>query len=164
MKYLYPIMIAITLLTNQILAQQAGSQQTEEKQVIATARGFFDSINIKNQASGKYNQVVTEDFFIFELGKKYTIDGLINLFKSGDREWISTEWKLSNFRISLDTKSAHASFENHGVFYYKQNGKTFRSDLKWLESAYMVRAGNQWKIKFFQSDRASEKTVETDQP
>ena len=81
MKYLYPIMIATTLLTNQILAQQAGSQQTEEKQVIATARGFFDSINIKNQASGKYNQVVTEDFFIFELGKKYTIDGLINLFK-----------------------------------------------------------------------------------
>lgn len=165
MKILYTLAICTAFMQSLFMqsltsASAPNSLDTTEEQVVATAKNFFNTIDIKNQSSEKYREVVTDDFLIFELGKQYTIDGLVKLFESDDREWISTKWTLSDFRISLDTNSAHASFQNHGVFRFKKNGKTYRSDLHWLESAYMIREGKSWKIRFFQSNRASEKTVE----
>ena len=88
------------------------------------------------------------------------MDELVELFQTGGRQWISTDWKLSDFRVSLDENSAHASYVNTGVFYFEQDGKQFRSDIKWLESVYLVRQGDQWKIKFLQSDDVSRETKE----
>lgn len=129
-------------------------------QVIEVVNHFFEGLKIKNQASKKYRQYITDDFFIFEMGKKYSMKELAELFQTDDRQWISTDWKLSDFRVSLDENSAHASYVNTGVFYFNQDGKKFRSDLKWLESVYLVKRGDQWKIKFLQSDDVSRKTEE----
>ena len=129
-------------------------------QVIEVINQFFTGLKIKNQATQQYRQHITDDFFIFEMGKKYSMDELMELFQTGDREWISTDWKLSDFRVSLDENSAHASYVNTGVFYFKQDGKKFRSDLKWLESVYLVRQGDRWRIRFLQSDDVSRETKE----
>ena len=61
---------------------------------------------------------------------------------------------------SLSIRTPHASYVNTGVFYYEEDGKKFRSDLKWLESVYMVKRNDQWKIKFLQSDDVSRETTE----
>jgi len=129
-------------------------------QVIEVVNRFFEGLKIKNQASKKYLKCVTDDFFIFEMGKKYSMKELVELFQRDDRQWISTDWKLSDFRVSLDENSAHVSYVNTGVFYFNQDGKKFRSDLKWLESVYLVKRGDQWKMKFLQSDDVSRKTEE----
>lgn len=129
-------------------------------QVIEVVNRFFEGLKIKNQASRKYLKYVTDDFFIFEMGKKYSMKELVELFQRDDRQWISTDWKLGDFRVSLDENSAHVSYVNTGVFYFNQDGKKFRSDLKWLESVYLVKRGDQWKIKFLQSDDVSRKTEE----
>ena len=129
-------------------------------QVVQVVNQFFEGLKIKNQASKKYRQHITDDFFIFEMGKKYSMDELVDLFQRGDRQWISTDWKLSDFRVSLDENSAHASYVNTGIFYFEQDGKKFRSDLQWLESVYLVKRGDQWKIKFLQSDDVSRNTEE----
>lgn len=129
-------------------------------QVIGVINRFFEGLKIKNQASKKYRQHITDDFFIFEMGKKYSMKELVELFQKDDRQWVSTDWKLSEFRVSLDENSAHVSYVNTGVFYFNQDGKKFRSDLKWLESVYLVKRGDQWKMKFLQSDDVSRKTEE----
>ena len=131
-------------------------------QVVQVVNRFFEGLKIKNQASKKYRQCITDDFFIFEMGKKYSMDELVGLFQAGDRQWISTDWKLSDFRVSLDENSAHASYVNTGVFYFERDGKKFRSDLKWLESVYLVKRGDQWKMKFLQSDDVSRNTEEVE--
>ena len=131
-----------------------------EEEIIQVVNRFFDGLKIKNQKLKQYRRVITDDFFIYEMGKKYSIEELINLFQTPNRKWISTDWKFSEFRVSLDQNSAHASYVNTGVFYYEEDGKKFRSDLKWLESVYMVKSSNQWKIKFLQSDDVSRETTE----
>ena len=140
----------------------ADDQQDDPRigQVIEVVNRFFKGLKIKNQSSKKYRQQVTDDFFIYEMGKKYTLNELLDLFQTADRQWISTDWKLSDFRVSLDENSAHASYVNTGIFFFEKDGKQFRSDLKWLESVYLVKRGNQWKIKFLQSDEASRTTKE----
>lgn len=135
-------------------------QNTKENDVIQVVNRFFNGLKIKNQKSKLYRQVITDDFFIYEMGKKYSMEELIQLFHTQNRKWISTAWKLSEFRVSLDQNSAHASYVNTGVFYYEEDGKKFRSDLKWLESVYMVKRNDQWKIKFLQSDDVARETTE----
>ena len=135
-------------------------QNTKENDVVQVVNQFFNGLKIKNQKSKLYRQVITDDFFIYEMGKKYSMEELIQLFHTQNRKWISTDWKLSEFRVSLDQNSAHASYVNTGVFYYQEDGKKFRSDLKWLESVYMVKRNGQWKIKFLQSDDVSRETTE----
>ena len=135
-------------------------QNTKENDVIQVVNRFFNGLKIKNQKLKLYRQVITDDFFIYEMGKKYSMEELIQLFHTQNRKWISTAWKLSEFRVSLDQNSAHASYVNTGVFYYEEDGKKFRSDLKWLESVYMVKRNDQWKIKFLQSDDVARETTE----
>ena len=120
----------------------------DEAQVKQVANGFFSALEIRNQPKKLFGEYVTDDFLIFEMGKKYTLDELIESFHAGDREWISTRWVLSDFRISRDENSAHASYLNTGKFLYREEGKTFWSDLQWLESVYLVRQDGKLKIHF----------------
>ena len=64
---------------------------------------FFNGLKIKNQKSKLYRQVITDDFFIFEMGKKYSMEELIN-YSTLRIENAITDWKLSEFRsLSIRT-------------------------------------------------------------
>ena len=138
------------------------SKPLEEPQVKQVVNGFFSALEIGNQPKKLFGEYVTDDFLIFEMGRKYTLKELLESFHAGDREWISTRWVLSDFRISLDQHSAHASYLNTGKFLYREEGKTFRSDLQWLESVYLVRRSGKLKIHFLQSDDIEKKVTEID--
>jgi hypothetical protein len=133
--------------------------ETEVKQVV---NGFFSALEIRNQPKNLFGEYVIDDFLIFEMGTKLTLRELLELFHTGDREWISSRWVLSDFRISLDKNSAHASYLNTGEFIYGENGKIFRSNLTWLESVYLIRQDGKLKIRFLQSDDIEKNVTEVD--
>ena len=119
--------------------------------------------NIKNYDKELLSQKVTDDFIIYEMGDKFTLNEFTDFIESaGFLGWESTEWFLSDFTISIDNNSAHASYLNVGVFIYPNPYAPeilLKENKQWLESIFIVREGEDLKIKFLQSDEIYSKVT-----
>ena len=131
-------------------------EQLTEKMIIDHINEFFNALNIKNYDKTLLSQKVTSDFIIYEMGDKFTLNEFTDFIESaGYLGWESTEWFLSDFTISIDKNSAHASYLNVGVFIYPNPYAPqvlLKENKQWLESIFIVREGEDLKIKFLQSD------------
>ena len=63
-----------------------------------------------------------------------------------------TSWTLSEFDISLDNNSAHVSYINRGIF---KHGDEMSARLHWMESAYLIKRTDGYKIRFLNSNVVS---------
>ena len=131
-------------------------EQLTEEMIVDHINEFFNALNIKNYNKELLSQKVTSDFIIYEMGDKFTLNEFTDFIESaGYLGWKSTEWFLSDFTISMDKNSAHASYLNIGVFIYPNpyaSDVLLKENKQWLESVYIVREGEDLKIKFLQSD------------
>ena len=131
-------------------------ERLTEEMIIDHINEFFSVLNIKNYNKDLLSQTVTSDFIIYEMGDKFTLNEFTDFIESaGYLGWESTEWFLSDFTISIDSNSAHASYLNTGVFIYPNPYAPdilLKENKQWLESIYVVREGEDLKIKFLQSD------------
>ena len=131
-------------------------EQLTEEMIVDHIYEFFNALNIKNYNKELLSQKVTSDFIIYEMGDKFTLNEFTDFIESaGYLGWESTEWFLSDFTISMDKNSAHASYLNIGVFIYPNpyaSDVLLKENKQWLESVYIVREGEDLKIKFLQSD------------
>ena len=94
-------------------------EQLTEEIIVDHINEFFNALNIKNYNKELLSQKVTSDFIIYEMGDKFTLNEFTDFIESaGYLGWESTEWFLSDFTISIDKNSAHASYLNIGVFIY----------------------------------------------
>jgi len=131
-------------------------ERLAEEMIIEHINEFFNVLNIKNYNKDLLSQKVTSDFIIYEMGDKFTLNEFTDFIESaGYLGWESTEWFLSDFTVSIDSNSAHASYLNTGVFIYPNpyaSDILLKENKQWLESIYVVREGEDLKIKFLQSD------------
>ena len=131
-------------------------ERLTEEMIIDHINEFFNILNIKNYNKDLLSQKVTSDFIIYEMGDKFTLNEFTDFIESaGYLGWESTEWFLSDFTISIDSNSAHASYLNTGVFIYPNPYAAdilLKENKQWLESIFVVREGEDLKIKFLQSD------------
>ena len=131
-------------------------ERLTEEMITDHINEFFNVLNIKNYDKGLLSQKVTSDFIIYEMGDKFTLNEFTDFIESaGYLGWESTEWFLSDFTISIDSNSAHASYLNTGVFIYPNPYALdilLKENKQWLESIFVVREGEDLKIKFLQSD------------
>ena len=75
---------------------------------------FFDVLSVENPDKDKLYDLVTDDYFIFENQKKYTMKEFIDFVNTF--QIVENNWELSNFKIDTDQNSAHASLRNVGKF------------------------------------------------
>ena len=154
-RFLVLLLIPLFSFSQQQLAEDFQEQITEEM-IIDHVNEFFNALNIKNYNKDLLSQKVTDDFIIFEMGDKFTLNEFTDFIESaGFLGWESTEWFLSDFTISIDNNSAHASYLNIGVFVYPNPHAPeilLKENKQWLESIFVVREGEDLKIKFLQSD------------
>ena len=138
-------------------------EKLTEEMVIEHVNEFFNVLNIKNYNKTLLSQKVTSDFIIYEMGDKFTLNEFTDFIESaGYLGWESTEWFLSDFTISIDNNSAHASYLNVGVFIYPNPYAPeilLKENKQWLESIFIVREGEDLKIKFLQSDEIYSKVT-----
>ena len=131
-------------------------ERLTEEMIIDHINEFFSALNIKNYNKDLLSHTVTSDFIIYEMGDKFTLNEFTDFIESaGYLGWESTEWFLSDFTISIDNNSAHASYLNTGVFIYPNPYALeilLKENKQWLESIFVVREGEDLKIKFLQSD------------
>tara|TARA_A100001015_G_scaffold173733_1_gene193113 strand:- start:292 stop:801 length:510 start_codon:yes stop_codon:yes gene_type:complete len=154
-RFLFFLLIPLLSFSQEQLAEDLEGQFTEEM-IIDHISGFFNALNIKNYNKNLLSQKVTSDFIIYEMGDKFTLNEFIDFIESaGYLGWESTEWFLSDFTISIDSNSAHASYLNTGVFVYPNpyaKEVLLKENKQWLESVFIIREGEDLKIKFLQSD------------
>ena len=150
---------AIFLLMCLVVYQPRAQDAVNEEAAVAALRGFFDALSVENYPNPRMNQFITHDFLIFEMGAAFDWSRFeAFLDDAGYENWISTEWRFSEMRVSLGDDSAHISYKNTGEFVYPhpdEPGQALIERNVWLESAYLVTEAGALKLKFLQSDNIS---------
>ncbi len=101
---------------------------------------------IKNKDVAKMNSVTTPDFILFEDGKVWNNDSLINFlntFKS-----FQGNWTFKYMKVSIDALSGNMIYQNHGDFVMNDTTKV---QLDWIESATFRKVDGSWKMNFLHS-------------
>ena len=161
MKSVLQIMGALVI----SFAATASTAETRPDAVTAveTLEGFFAAFSVEHYPNPEINKWITDDFLIFEMGEAFDWASFSAfLDAAGYADWLSTEWRFSDIRVSLSEGAAHISYVNEGEFVYpdpEDRNQLLRESNRWLESVYLVRAGERFKIKFLQSDNVTRKVV-----
>jgi len=138
------------------------SNQTDitEQEVKDKFDEFFGVLSVNNPDKNKLYELVTDDYFIFENQKKYTMEEFIEFVSTF--KTLEDNWELSDFEIDIDKNSAHASLRNVGKFLVETDSGNVIMDFDWLESAYLVREGGELKFDFYFSDAIKESVTKVD--
>ena len=151
------LLILLLLLTSCVSSNQNDITEEEVKNKLYE---FFDVLSIDNPDKNKLYDLVTDDYFIFENQKKYSMEefiAFVNTFKI-----IENNWELSDFEIDIDKNSAHVSLRNIGKFLVETDSGNVIMDFDWLESAYLVREEGELKFDFYFSDAVKESVTKVE--
>lgn len=151
------LLILLLLLTSCVSSNQSDITEEEVKNKLYE---FFDVLSIDNPDKNKLYDLVTDDYFIFENQKKYSMEefiAFVNTFKI-----IENNWELSDFEIDIDKNSAHVSLRNIGKFLVETDSGNVIMDFNWLESAYLVRDEGELKFDFYFSDAVKENVTKVE--
>jgi len=96
-----------------------------EDQAISVLKGFFTAMDIDKLGSDLVYDYTTTDFVIYEMGEKYDLESFLDIIKSHFKKgYISTQWSLYDFKVSIDSNTAHISYSNKGKFTFIEDGIT----------------------------------------
>jgi hypothetical protein len=133
-----------------------------EDQAISVLKEFFNAIDIDNLGNKLVYDHVTKDFVIYEMGEKYDLGSFLNVIKIHFKKgYVSTDWSLYDFKVSIDNNTAHISYFNKGKFVFIENGVKKEENILWMESVYMKYEEEKLKLSFLQSDDISREVIES---
>ena len=133
-----------------------------EDQAISVLKEFFNAIDIDNLGNKLVYDHVTKDFVIYEMGEKYDLGSFLNVIKTHFKKgYVSTDWSLYDFKVSIDNNTAHISYFNKGKFVFIENGVKKEENILWMESVYMKYEEEKLKLSFLQSDDISREVIES---
>ena len=145
------LLLSLTL----ILSANAWAEAITEQEVIDKVNQFFELLDLEVYQKEKVLTILTDDFQIFEMGKPWNMNEFDEFLQEASKTTLTTDWGLSNFVVSIDENSAHASYINDGIFKTIDNESVISN---WLESVYLVKEKGELKLKFLQSDLVSRET------
>ena len=131
------------------IQKKISNQEVEDK-----VYEFFETLSVKNSDKEKLYDLITDDYYIFENHKKYTMQEFLEFVSTFNI--LEDNWVLTNFDINTDYNSAHVTLNNKGEFIVQNlNGKV-KMEFEWLESAYLIKENGELKFKFYFSDTVNE--------
>jgi len=134
-----------------------------EDQAISVLKGFFTALDIDNLGKELVYDFTTSDFVIYEMGEKYDLPSFLNVIKTHFKKgYISTDWSLYDFKVSIDDNTAHISYFNKGKFIFIDKGVKKEENIVWMESVYLKYEDEELKLSFLQSDDISREVIQAD--
>lgn len=122
------------------------AQKSDEKEKVNhVLTRFFDGISVLDIKLMK--QYVTNDFLLLEGGDVWNMDTVavyLNQLKTGS---FSRTNHLNFIRTEITGNTAWVAYNNAADM--NINGK--KRNVQWLESAVLVKEGNEWKIQLLHS-------------
>jgi hypothetical protein len=138
------IIILLAVISIPGFSQNKSTSPDPVQQVIRDVFKAFSNSSIQQM-----EQVVTEDVNILEHGTVWTLDSIKLYFKRPRPDDFKRLNDFEFFQTEVTEKMAFVSYFNTADFH--ANGKDRK--VKWLESAVLVKEGQQWKVKMLHSTR-----------
>ena len=151
MKKIYTTVLFPFLLISCDLVKSENQTVTEEE----VMEVFNDMFYALDNNLDNYKDYVTDDFLIYEIGRKFNLDEFLEFVKGFGK--FESNRTFKNLRIDLDGNSAHVSLEHIGEFNLESptpDGETYLY-YEWLESAYLVKQNGELKFKFYFSQQVN---------
>jgi ketosteroid isomerase-like protein len=129
----------------------AFSQNAEQNKVKNTIKGMFDGLSNLSIEQVKKNS--TEDLMIIENGEVWNMDTLstiINALKDFNPVRVNS---FEFLKTEIQGQTAWVAYWNNATV----TTNVQKIEYKWLESAVLVKQGNDWKVKMLHSTRLSPK-------
>ena len=151
MKKIYITLLCAFALISCDFAKNENQMVTEEE----VMNVFNDMFYALDNDLDSYENYVTDDFLIYEIGRKFNLDEFLDFVKGFGK--FESDRTFKNLRIDLDENSAHVSLEHIGEFTLESpttEGETYLY-YEWLESAYLVKENGELKFKFYFSQQVN---------
>ncbi|HLF33434.1 MAG TPA: nuclear transport factor 2 family protein [Cyclobacteriaceae bacterium] len=142
MKNITPLIILLAL---GMIASCNREHKNDDPEVLKKILSdYFDGI--KNKDINKMNAVTTTDFILFEDGKVWNNDSLLNLANTFNS--FQGTWTFDFIRVTIDKLSGDIVYLNHGDFIIND---TIEMKFDWVESATFSKVDGSWKMNLLHS-------------
>ncbi len=151
MNKIYTILLCAFILVSCDLVKSDDQTVTKEE----VMQVFNDMFYALDNDLDSYENYVTDDFLIYEIGRKFNLDEFLDFVKGLGK--FKSNRTFKNLRIDLDENSAHVSLEHIAEFTQESptpEGETYLY-YEWLESAYLVKENGELKFKFYFSQQVN---------
>jgi hypothetical protein len=119
----------------------------DRPEVVEAVRAFFSALESGNNT--QFMSVVTPDFYSFEGGTRFSGQEIFSFIRAQHAAGRSYRWNVSEADVRVTSNSAWIAYLNLGSI-TDSSGTT---DHKWLESAFLEKQADGWKIAFLHSTR-----------
>lgn len=139
----YTTLCLLTLIT-----LPSAGQTKKEGEDASTLRGlltaYFDGVAKKDL--NKLNSVTTDDFVLFEGGRVWNNDSLINSMKK--RPQVKLTFRFDSLDVRADHEIGRIIYFNYGDVFVND---TLKRSIRWIESATFRKVKGTWKMEFLHS-------------
>ncbi|MEY1638514.1 nuclear transport factor 2 family protein [Tenuifilum osseticum] len=136
--------IFLIILIGLMISCQQNTTKDSPEELKQVLNDYFDGI--KNMDFNKMKDVTTDDFTLYEVGKVWNNDSLINFIKTFPPYKI--DYKFDNFNIQIDNSIGYMYYFNHADMVIND---TINMVFDWIECATFVKKDNEWKMNFLHS-------------
>jgi len=133
-------------------ADQSSPSGADQAQVTEAIRSFFAAATADDL--DKLHAVTAPDFYAFDAGGRFTRDALMGMIKAAHAAGKVYVWTVNEPEVHISGDISWITYVNRGSI--KDTSGT--KDVTWLESAVLQKEQGIWRIHFFHSTRAPEKT------
>ena len=146
-------LIAVSCLAISIIEISASEQTAspspdpEQARVVEVMRTFYAAAT--NDDLAKFHSVVTRDFYSFDGGKRFSGDELMELIKGAHASGKVFVWAVTKPEVHIHGDAAWIAYVNEGSVKDASGTK----NVTWLESAFLRKENQNWRIEFFHSTR-----------
>jgi hypothetical protein len=131
--------------TEDLTAQTTFSVGSEEVKVLQTISQALQDVSAGNFTG--YRARLTENFYMFDGGKRFSADLLIEQLRSVQAAGVHYHWSVTKPDIHVEGATAWIAYVNEGSV---TTGTGVQSR-QWLESAFLVNHEGTWRVAFWHS-------------
>ena len=129
----------------------AGAQQklltADQIQIVNTVSMIFTAARTDDVAM--FDSVIAPDFYIYDGGARFNGDTIMAFIKAQHDAGKRYEWDVTEPDVHINGNTAWVAYVNEGSI--TDASGTVKQ--KWLESAFLQKQGDVWKILFMHSTR-----------
>ena len=129
-------------------AEPADQPGSDKSQVTEVGRSMFAALAANDAA--KFRATSTPDFYAFDVGTRFSGDDMLELIKTAHAKGNVYVWTVNEPDVHVSGDVAWIAYVNRGSI--KDSSGT--EDITWLESAFLQKEKEAWRIRFLHSTRA----------
>lgn len=120
---------------------------TDQMQIVSTVSMIFTAARTDDVAM--FDSVIASDFYIYDGGVRFNGDAIMAFIKAQHDAGKRYEWNVTEPDVHINGNTAWISYVNRGSI--TDASGTMKQ--QWLESAFLQKQGDMWKIVFMHSTR-----------